>query len=237
MESEHRVKDGEKWIWRQIGSRPNHLWDCEVMQVVAVVMLKLVYRVENPLVQQKPVYQRMPFIVGMHAILQQPSRSVGKSRINVHERHLLFPRHLSQRLDIFFQKNIESRLISGHTRRLPAHFQELRSPAQALGCHQHHLCPMVPNLVHKTFEVHSVVRNRHPRFGGGRIFPDVNGGIVDTKMNHHHGRIPIQNITFKAFPRYADGVALNSGVDDLNRPLPFIKTLFKQTQRSCCKTH
>jgi len=44
MESEHRVKDGGKWIWRQIGSRPNHLWDCEAMQVVAVVMLKLVGR-------------------------------------------------------------------------------------------------------------------------------------------------------------------------------------------------
>jgi len=44
MESEHRIKDGGKWIWRQIGSRPNHLWDCEAMQVVAVVMLKLVGR-------------------------------------------------------------------------------------------------------------------------------------------------------------------------------------------------
>ena len=44
MESEHRVKDGGKWIWKQIGSRPNHYWDCECMQVVAVVMLKLIGR-------------------------------------------------------------------------------------------------------------------------------------------------------------------------------------------------
>ena len=44
MESEHRIKDGGKWLWKQIGSRPNHLWDCEAMQVVAVVMLKLVGR-------------------------------------------------------------------------------------------------------------------------------------------------------------------------------------------------
>ena len=44
MESEHRIKDSKRWIWKQIGSRPNHLWDCEAMQVVAVVMLKLVGR-------------------------------------------------------------------------------------------------------------------------------------------------------------------------------------------------
>jgi len=44
MESEHRVKDSSKWIWKQIGNRPNHLWDCEAMQVVAVVMLKLIGR-------------------------------------------------------------------------------------------------------------------------------------------------------------------------------------------------
>ena len=48
MESEHRVKDGGKWLWKQIGSRPNHLWDCEAMQVVAVVMLKLVGREFSP---------------------------------------------------------------------------------------------------------------------------------------------------------------------------------------------
>ena len=37
-----------KLLWKQIGSRPNHLWDCEAMQVVAVVMLKLVGREFSP---------------------------------------------------------------------------------------------------------------------------------------------------------------------------------------------
>ena len=30
MESEHRVKDKGKWAWLQIGSRPNHYFDCEL---------------------------------------------------------------------------------------------------------------------------------------------------------------------------------------------------------------
>ena len=44
MESEHRVNENGKWIWKKIGSRPNHLWDCECMQVVSAVMLKLIGR-------------------------------------------------------------------------------------------------------------------------------------------------------------------------------------------------
>lgn len=42
MESEQRVKKGTRWIWEQIGKRHNHGWDCEVMQIVAALMLKLV---------------------------------------------------------------------------------------------------------------------------------------------------------------------------------------------------
>jgi hypothetical protein len=42
MESEQRVRKGGKWLWERIGKRPNHYWDCEVMQVAAAVMLKLV---------------------------------------------------------------------------------------------------------------------------------------------------------------------------------------------------
>lgn len=44
MESEHRVKKNGKWAWEQIGSRGNHLFDCECLQVVAAVMMKLVGR-------------------------------------------------------------------------------------------------------------------------------------------------------------------------------------------------
>jgi hypothetical protein len=44
MESEHRIRKGGKWLWEQIGKRPNHYWDCEAMQVAAAVMLKLVGR-------------------------------------------------------------------------------------------------------------------------------------------------------------------------------------------------
>jgi hypothetical protein len=44
MESEHRIKDGSRWLWKQIGSRPNHFWDCESMQIVAAVMLKIIGR-------------------------------------------------------------------------------------------------------------------------------------------------------------------------------------------------
>ena len=44
MESEHRIKDKGKWIWQQIGSRPNHYYDTEGMQVAAATMLKLIGR-------------------------------------------------------------------------------------------------------------------------------------------------------------------------------------------------
>jgi hypothetical protein len=44
MESEHRVKKGGKWMWERIGSRPNHLFDNEAMQVAAATMLKIVGR-------------------------------------------------------------------------------------------------------------------------------------------------------------------------------------------------
>lgn len=42
LESERKVQKGGKWVWEQIGNRPNHYWDCEVMQVCAAVMMKLV---------------------------------------------------------------------------------------------------------------------------------------------------------------------------------------------------
>lgn len=42
MESEHRVQKNGNWVWEQIGSRPNHYFDCEVMSVCAALMLKLV---------------------------------------------------------------------------------------------------------------------------------------------------------------------------------------------------
>ena len=44
MESEHRVKKGDKWMWMQIGKRPNHLFDSECMQVVGATMLKIIGR-------------------------------------------------------------------------------------------------------------------------------------------------------------------------------------------------
>jgi hypothetical protein len=44
MESEQRVKDGGRWMWKQIGKRPNHYLDCEAMQAAAATMLKLVGR-------------------------------------------------------------------------------------------------------------------------------------------------------------------------------------------------
>lgn len=44
MESEHRIKKNGKWIYEQIGSRPNHYFDCEAEQVVAATMLKIVGR-------------------------------------------------------------------------------------------------------------------------------------------------------------------------------------------------
>jgi hypothetical protein len=44
MESEHRIKKNDRWIWEQIGSRPNHLFDCESMQAAAATMLKIIGR-------------------------------------------------------------------------------------------------------------------------------------------------------------------------------------------------
>ncbi|PTX92086.1 hypothetical protein DB346_24370 [Verrucomicrobia bacterium LW23] len=42
LDSEWRVKDKGKWIWKQIGNRPNHFFDCEVMQTAAALMMKVV---------------------------------------------------------------------------------------------------------------------------------------------------------------------------------------------------
>jgi len=44
MESEHRTKENGKWIWLQIGNRPNHYFDCEGMQTAAATMLKIIGR-------------------------------------------------------------------------------------------------------------------------------------------------------------------------------------------------
>ena len=44
MESEHRIKKNGKWIWERIGSRANHLFDSEALQVAAATMLKIVGR-------------------------------------------------------------------------------------------------------------------------------------------------------------------------------------------------
>jgi len=44
MESEQRIRKGGRWLWEQIGKRPNHYWDCESMQIAAAVMLKIVGR-------------------------------------------------------------------------------------------------------------------------------------------------------------------------------------------------
>lgn len=44
MESEQRIKEKNVWVWKQIGSRPNHYWDCEAMQAAAATMLKIVGR-------------------------------------------------------------------------------------------------------------------------------------------------------------------------------------------------
>lgn len=38
------VKEKGKWAWLQIGSRPNHYFDCEAMQTAAATMLKLIGR-------------------------------------------------------------------------------------------------------------------------------------------------------------------------------------------------
>ncbi len=42
LDSEYRTFDKGRWIWKQIGNRPNHYLDCEAMQVAGAVMLKLV---------------------------------------------------------------------------------------------------------------------------------------------------------------------------------------------------
>ena len=42
MESEHRIKKGNSWIWEQIGNRPNHYLDCEAMNCAGTLMLKIV---------------------------------------------------------------------------------------------------------------------------------------------------------------------------------------------------
>jgi phage terminase large subunit GpA-like protein len=44
MESEHRIKEKGQWMWKQIGSRPNHYLDCEAEQAAAATMLKIVGR-------------------------------------------------------------------------------------------------------------------------------------------------------------------------------------------------
>jgi hypothetical protein len=44
MESEHRLKKGNRWQWEQIGNRPNHLFDAECLQVLGAVMLKIIGR-------------------------------------------------------------------------------------------------------------------------------------------------------------------------------------------------
>jgi hypothetical protein len=38
------VKKGGKWMWERIGKRPQHLFDCEVLQICAAFMLKLIGR-------------------------------------------------------------------------------------------------------------------------------------------------------------------------------------------------
>ena len=42
MEGEHRIKKTGKWIWQRIGSRQNHLFDCEAMHVADAAMLKII---------------------------------------------------------------------------------------------------------------------------------------------------------------------------------------------------
>ncbi len=44
MESEMRIKDGDKWQWSRIQKRPNHLLDCEAMATVFAFMLKILGR-------------------------------------------------------------------------------------------------------------------------------------------------------------------------------------------------
>ena len=47
MESEHRIKKGNSWIWEQIGNRPNHYLDCEAMNCAGALMLKIIGNDDN----------------------------------------------------------------------------------------------------------------------------------------------------------------------------------------------
>lgn len=48
MQSEHRTTtETGRPIWVQIGDRPNHIWDCEVMGILPALMAKLVGRGKN----------------------------------------------------------------------------------------------------------------------------------------------------------------------------------------------
>jgi hypothetical protein len=43
LQGEHRVQEKSgKWVWKQIGDRANHYWDCEAMAVSAAYMTKLI---------------------------------------------------------------------------------------------------------------------------------------------------------------------------------------------------
>ncbi len=48
MESEHRVKERNQWMWKQIGKRPNHYFDCEAMQTAAATILRLIGCEQDP---------------------------------------------------------------------------------------------------------------------------------------------------------------------------------------------
>ncbi len=39
-----RKGQNKEWMWKQIGSRPNHYLDCEAEQAAAATMLKIVGR-------------------------------------------------------------------------------------------------------------------------------------------------------------------------------------------------
>ena len=43
----NKLTGQEVWQWCRIGSRPNHLFDCELMQIVAAVMAKLLARAQD----------------------------------------------------------------------------------------------------------------------------------------------------------------------------------------------
>jgi len=52
MESEHRVKERGKPIWKQIGDRPNHYLDACIQSVCAALMLKLIGREAMSMAEQ-----------------------------------------------------------------------------------------------------------------------------------------------------------------------------------------